>query len=190
MINFAGFEIVPAEGMLSKGWGNIRITVSAKKVGLSGSLLDGLKHPSFISLHRGVGENEGKLIIAPAENAEEPGGIRIDPDRKKVEFFNSGFVSLCLDMLRKYAGATLKRGTYFSVVGVRLDGPEVQAETDEDEYTPAFVFDFREASEHCVKASPRNSFQSGHAPGAQASGSTVVQHPSGFNMPRNYAARM
>ena len=68
--------------------------------------------------------------------------------------------------------------------------PEVQAENDEGERTPAFVFDFREASEHYVKASPRNSFQSGHAPGPQAGGSTVVQHPSGFNMPRNYTARM
>ena len=73
---------------------------------------------------------------------------------------------------------------------MRLDAPEVQAENDEGERTPAFVFDFREASEHYVKASPRNSFQSGHAPGPQAGGSTVVQHPSGFNMPRNYTARM
>ena len=190
MINFAGFEVVPAEGMLSKGWSNIRITVSAKKVGLSSSLIDGLGHPSFISLHRGVGENEGKLIIVAAENAETPGGIRIDSDRKKIEFFNSGFVSMCLDMLRKYAGASLKRGIYFSIAGMRLDAPEVQAENDEGERTPAFVFDFREASEHYVKASPRNSFQSGHAPGPQAGGSTVVQHPSGFNMPRNYTARM
>ena len=85
---------------------------------------------------------------------------------------------------------SLKRGIYFSIAGMRLDAPEVQAENDEGERTPAFVFDFREASEHYVKASPRNSFQSGHAPGPQAGGSTVVQHPSGFNMPRNYTARM
>ena len=110
--------------------------------------------------------------------------------RKKIEFFNSGFVSMCLDMLRKYAGASLKRGIYFSIAGMRLDAPEVQAENDEGERTPAFVFDFREASEHYVKASPRNSFQSGHAPGPQTCGSTVVQHPSGFNMPRNYTAMM
>ena len=189
MINFAGFEIVPAEGMLSKGWSNIRITVSSKKVGLSGPLLDGLDHPSFISLHRGVGENEGKLIIVAAENAETPGGIRIDSDRKKVEFFNSGFVSMCLEMLKKYSEGSFKRGTYFSIAGVKMDDPGRKPE--DGDHAPAFVFDFREAVEHCVKASPRNSFHSVGTQNAQAAaGSTVVQHPAGFNMPRGYTARM
>ena len=188
MINFAGFEVVPAEGMLSKGWSNIRITVSSKKVGLSGPLLDGLDHPSFISLHRGIGENEGKLIIVAAKDAEAPGSIRIDPDRKKVEFFNSGFVAMSLDMLKNYSGGALKRGTYFSIAGVKLDDPGLKSE--EGDHTPAFVFDFRDAAEHCVKASPRNSFHSVGTQNAQAAGSTVVQHPAGFNMPRGYTARM
>ena len=135
-----------------------------------------------------VGSFSSKLIIVAAENAETPGGIRIDSDRKKVEFFNSGFVSMCLEMLKKYSEGSFKRGTYFSIAGVKMDDPGRKPE--DGDHAPAFVFDFREASEHYVKASPRNSFQSGHAPGPQAGGSTVVQHPSGFNMPRNYTARM
>ena len=50
MISFKGFEIVPATGMFSTGVKQIRITVSAKKVGLSEQLLDALKHPAYKSV--------------------------------------------------------------------------------------------------------------------------------------------
>ena len=98
---------------------------------------------------------------------------------------------MCLEMLKKYSEGSFKRGTYYSISGVRMDDPGTSANPKDGGQTPAFVFDFREASEHCVKASPRNSFKTaGLSAGTQAAGSTVVQHPTGFNMPRNYTARM
>ena len=98
---------------------------------------------------------------------------------------------MCLEMLKKYSEGSFKRGTYYSISGVRMDDPGTSANPEDGGQTPAFVFDFREASEHCVKTSPRNSFKTaGLSAGTQAAGSMVVQHPAGFNMPRNYTARM
>lgn len=84
------------------------------------------------------------MIIAAA--CEDDEKIQITPDRKKVYFWNSDFVSMCGEMLKKYAGGTFKRGTFFSIAGVSFEEYEV----------PAFVFDFKEAVEHMVK-SPGNS---------------------------------
>ena len=121
MISFKGFEIVPAAGMFSTGVKQIRMTVSAKKVGLSEQLLDALEHPAFISFHRGVNENEGKMIIAATEQNGETGEIQIDPGRKYAAFYNCDFVSLCDEMIQKYANGSFKRGTYFSIVGTKMD---------------------------------------------------------------------
>lgn len=85
-------------------------------------------------------------------------------------FWNSDFVSMCGEMMKKYAGGTFKLGTFFSIAGVPLD--------DEEYEVPAFVFDFKEAVEHLVK-SPGNSKRfAGKKP-----------HPA-FNMPRGYTGMM
>ena len=139
MISFKGFEVVPASGMFSTGVKQIRMTVSAKKVGLSEQLLDALKHPAYISFHRGVGENEGKMIIAATENTGDAGEIQIDPGRKYASFYNCDFVSMCDVMIQTYAGGSFKRGTYFSINGAKM------------EEEGAVIFDFRNAEEHCVK---------------------------------------
>ena len=141
MISFKGFEIVPATGMFSTGVKQIRITVSAKKVGLSEQLLDALKHPAYISFHRGVGENEGKMIVAAAEHTGEPSEIQIEPGRKYAAFYNCDFVAMCDEMIRTYAKGAFRKGTYFSVAGSKMD---------ED---GAVMFDFHNAEEHCVKVS-------------------------------------
>ena len=170
MTSFQGYEIVPAEGMVRHSRTTIRITVSAKKVCLSEPLIRALKNPSHIAFFRGVGENEGKMIIASAREEDDTEKIQITPDRKKVYFWNSDFVSMCGEMMKKYAGGTFKRGTFFSIAGLPLD--------DEEYEVPALVFDFKEAVEHLVK-SPGNSKRfAGKKP-----------HPA-FNMPRGYTGMM
>lgn len=131
MISFKGFEIVPAAGMFSTGVKQIRMTVSAKKVGLSEQLLDALNHPEYIAFHRGVGENEGKMIIAAIEHNGDTGEIQLDSHRKYASFYNCEFVSMCDEMIRSYANGSFKKGTYFSINGTRME---------ED---GAVIFDFR-----------------------------------------------
>ena len=168
MTTFQGFEIVPTEGMVRHSRTTIRITVSAKKVCLSEALIRALEKPSHIAFFRGVGENEGKMIIAAAREEDDTEKILITPDRKKVYFWNSNFVSMCGEMLKKYAGGTFKRGTFYSIAGVPLEEYEV----------PAFVFDFKEAEEHLVK-SPGNS--------KRFAGKKPLP---AFNMPRGYQSMM
>ena len=152
--------------MVRHGRTIIRITVSAKKVCLSRPLIKALKNPSHIVFYRGVGENEGKVIIAATREDDDTEKILITPDRKNVYFWKSDFVSMCVKMVQKYAGGTFKRGTFYSVAGLPFD----------DEGFDAFVFDFREAAEHIVKNTGYN-------------GRKQAAHPA-FNMPRGYQAMM
>ena len=154
MISFKGFEVVPAAGMFSTGVKQIRMTVSAKKVGLSEQLLEALNNPTFISFHRGVGENEGKMIIAATEHTGDAGEIQIDPDRKFASFYNCDFVNICDEMIQKFAGGSFKRGTYYSICGIKME---------EDS---AVIFDFHNAEEHCVKVSKGTSGQQRPATGS------------------------
>ena len=170
MTNFQGYEVVPAEGMVQHGRTTIRITVSAKKVCLSRPLIKALKNPSHIAFFRGIGENEGKIIIAAAREEDDTEKILITPDRKNVYFWKSDFVSMCVKMVQKYAGGAFKRGTFFSVAGLPYD----------EEGLDAFVFDFREAAEHIVKNTGYN---------GRHDSKKQVAHPA-FNMPRGYQAMM
>ena len=165
MTSFQGYEIVPAEGLARHSRSIIRITVSAKKVCLSEPLIRGINNPSHIVFYRGVGENEGKIIIAAAPDEEDPERIPITGDRKKVFFYNNDFVSMCGRILKKYTGETFKRGAFFSIIGERLE--------EED----AFVFDFSQAVEHLVKSPGYNGRMK------------KVSHPA-FNVPRGYTGMM
>ena len=165
MTSFQGYEVVPAEGMARHSRSIIRITVSAKKVCLSEPLIRGMNNPSHIVFYRGVGENEGKIIIAAAPDEEDPERISISGDRKKVFFYNNDFVSMCGRILMKYTGETFKRGAFFSIMGERLE--------EED----AFVFDFSQAVEHLVKSPGYNGRMK------------KVAHPA-FNVPRGYTGMM
>lgn len=141
MSKFKGFEVVPATTFGCSDWSAVRITVSAKKVGLSKPLVDAMGAPSSITFHKGVGENEGKMIIAVAENAGEQDQIRINPENKKICFSDSVFAESCAGMIQAYGGS-FKKGTYYSISGTKVD-------------EGAYVFDFREAVEHNVKMGTR-----------------------------------
>ena len=167
MNSYQGFEVVPAEGMARHSRSIIRITVSSKKVCLSDPLIRAMKNPSHIVFYRGVGENEGKLIIAAAPDEDDPERIPITGDRKKVFFYNNDFVTMCGKILQKYAGRTFKRGAFFSIMGERVE-----------EDLDAFVFDFREAVEHIVKSPGYNGRMK------------KVAHPQPFNMARGYQSMM
>lgn len=138
MSKFKGFEIVPATTFGSSGWSAVRITVSAKKVGLSRPLIDALGRPSSITFHKGVGENEGRMIIAAAEDAGEQNQIRINLENKKICFSESEFAAICAEMVQAYGRGSFKKGTYYSISGTKVDDG-------------AYVFDFRDALEHNVK---------------------------------------
>lgn len=152
---FAGYEIIPSAGLISSGSGQIRMTVSAKRVGLSERLLETLGKPSYISFHRGIAENAGKLIISAAEEGDGPGNVEINPEKRKVAFNYSEFVAMCGTMLRDHANGAFKRGTFYSIAGKKMGE------------NAAVVFDFRNAVEHCVNAQKR-----------------IETKQPGFNMPR------
>lgn len=177
MSKFKGFEVVPAATFGCSDWSAVRITVSAKKVGLSKPLVDAMGAPSNITFHKGVGENEGKMIIAVAEDAEEQDQIRINPENKKISFSDSGFADICAGMIQAYGGS-FKKGTYYSISGTKVD-------------EGAYVFDFREAVEHNVKMGARaisagasrqrtNSFSIGDRNGAQDRVTPMT--PRGYGM--------
>lgn len=138
MSKFKGFEIVPAATFGCPGWSAIRITVSAKKVGLSRPLIDALGRPSSITFHKGIGENEGRMIIAAAEDAEEQNQIHINLENKKICFTESEFAAICAEMVQTYGRGSFKKGSYYSISGTKVDDD-------------AYVFDFRDAVEHYVK---------------------------------------
>ncbi len=138
MSKFKGFEIVPAATFGCPGWSAIRITVSAKKVGLSRPLIDALGRPSSITFHKGIGENEGRMIIAAAEDAEEQNQIHINLENKKICFTESEFAAICAEMVQTYGHGSFKKGSYYSISGTKVDDG-------------AYVFDFRDAVEHYVK---------------------------------------
>ena len=138
MSKFKGFEIVPAATFGCPGWSAIRITVSAKKVGLSRPLIDALGRPSSITFHKGIGENEGRMIIAAAEDAEEQNQIRINLENKKICFTESEFAAICAEMVQTFCHGSFKKGSYYSISGTKVDDG-------------AYVFDFRDAVEHYVK---------------------------------------
>ena len=142
MSKFKGFEVVPATTFGCSNWSAIRITVSAKKVGLSRPLIDAMGAPTSITVHRGVGENEGMMIIAAAESADDQGQIHINLDNKKICFSDSVFAESCADMIQTYGGGSFKKGTYYSINGTKVD-------------EGAYVFNFREAVEHNVKMGTR-----------------------------------
>ena len=138
MSKFKGFEIVPAATFGCPGWSTIRITVSAKKVGLSRPLIDALGRPSSITFHKGIGENDGRMIIAAAEDAEEQNQIHINLENKKICFTESEFAAICAEMVQTYGRGSFKKGSYYSISGTKVDDG-------------AYVFDFRDAVEHYVK---------------------------------------
>jgi len=138
MSKFKGFEIVPAATFGCPGWSAIRITVSAKKVGLSRPLIDALGRPSSITFHKGIGENDGRMIIAAAEDAEEQNQIHINLENKKICFTESEFAAICAEMVQTYGRGSFKKGSYYSISGTKVDDG-------------AYVFDFRDAMEHSVK---------------------------------------
>lgn len=140
MSDFKGFEVVPATDFGYSGWSKIRITVSAIKVGLSKPLIEAMGNPSYITFYRGVGENEGKLIISATEQSEEQGQIHINPSSKKISFCNSEFTESCVDMVKTYAGDNFRKGTYYCIEGTKVDDD-------------AYVFDFHNAIEHNVRMS-------------------------------------
>ena len=173
MINFSGFEIVPADGMLTHGPGAIRITVSAKKVALSGPLIRALKNPEYISFHWGVGENEGKIIIAAADEEDAASTrIQINSDNG-VFFYSSDFVDRCCDMLKHMKNANFGYGTFYSIMGKRVD----------DE-TEAYIFDLRNAQERCVK-------NAGYSRSTKKqTKNTITLMSTGFNYPMGYGSGM
>ena len=142
MSKFKGFEIVPAATFGCPGWSAIRITVSAKKVGLSRPLIDALGRPSSITFHKGIGENDGRMIIAAAEDAEEQNQIHINLENKKICFTESEFAAICAEMVQTYGRGSFKKGSYYSISGTKVDDG-------------AYVFDFRDAIEHNVKMGTR-----------------------------------
>lgn len=142
MSSFKGFEVVPITDFGCSGWSMIRITVSAMKVGLSKPLIEAMGNPEHITFHRGVGENEGKMIIAAAEQSEEQGQIHINLANKKISFCNSEFSESCAEMVKTYAGGNFGKGTYYSIGGSKIEDG-------------AFVFDFHDAMEHNVKMGMR-----------------------------------
>lgn len=134
MSKFEGFEIVSAASLGYSSGGTIKITVSNRKVTLPKTLIVAMGKPTHIGLHRGTGENEGKIIIAVADDS----GVQINLEKKRVCFSNSGFTDVCSKMIQTYAHGSFRRGTYFSISGVKLD-------------EGVFVFDFRNAREHNVR---------------------------------------
>lgn len=163
MNSFKGFEVVPITDFGCFGWSAVRITVSAMKVGLSKPLIKAMGNPEYITFHRGVGENEGKMIIAASDNAEEQGQIHINLDSKKIIFSHSEFSESCAEMIQTYANGAFNKGTYYSIGGTRIDDG-------------AYVFDFHEATEHNVKIGMRG--MTGTA------GGVSKPRPTTFSMPQ------
>ncbi len=163
MNTYKGFEVVPISDFGCAGWSQVRITVSSFRVGLSRHLIAAMGNPSYITFHRGVGENEGKMIIAAAENTGEQGQIHINLDSKKIIFSKSEFSESCAEMVQTYANGSFSKGTYYSIGGAKIDDA-------------AFVFDFHEAMEHTVKYGMRGM-------NIAAAGASV-QRPAAFSMPQ------
>ena len=133
MSKFEGFEIVPAASLGNSRGDGIRITVSAMRVTLTKALIEAMGSPTSISFHKGVGVNEGKIIIAAEESS-----IRINLEKKRICFSHSEFSDACVEMIQAYAHGGFRKGTYYSISGIKIGDS-------------AFVFDFRNAMEHNVR---------------------------------------
>lgn len=164
MSSFNGFEVVPITDFGCSGWSMIRITVSAMKVGLSKPLIEALGNPEHITVHRGVGENEGKIIIAASDQTEKQGQIHINLANKKICFCNSEFSESCTEMVKNYANGSFGKGIYYSIGGSKIEDG-------------AFVFDFHDAVEHNVRMGRRG--MGGNSATRQRSGSFSMPDRNG-----------
>lgn len=133
MSKFEGFEVVPTASLGSSHGDAIKITVSAVRVSIPKALIVAMGNPSNIAFHRGVGENEGRIIIAADDS-----GIRLDLGKKKISFSHSEFSDTCVKMIQTYVHGSFRRGSYYSISGVKIS-------------EGAYIFDFRNAMEHNVR---------------------------------------
>ena len=183
-----GYEqlFVPSVG--SPKVGSCCVIVSEGKVTFSPSVLGKMGHPKRITIHRGVNENEGKIVVEAAENV--PGAILVDYDRKKICFYSKEIVEPLKDLIRKCVNGEFVPGIFFSVKGVSIG-------------ENALEFDFRDAVYRVVSVDQqmlqrvraekkRAASRGGKAAktGSGGSGKTAAfSASSGFNMP-NMVGRM
>ena len=73
---------------------------------------------------KGIGENEGRMIIAATEDAEEQNQIHINLENKKICFTESEFAAICAEMVQTYGRGSFKKGSYYSISGTKVDRPE------------------------------------------------------------------
>ena len=183
-----GYEqlFVPSVG--SPKVGSCCVIVSEGKVTFSSSVLGKLGHPKRIAIHRGVNQNEGKIVVEAA--GDVPGAILVDYDRKKISFYSKEIVEPLKELIRKSANGEFVPGIFFTVKGISIG-------------EKALEFDFHDAVYRVVSVdkkmlqkvrAEKKKAASGDGKAAKSgSGGSMktaaFSASSGFNMP-NMAGRM
>ena len=183
-----GYEqlFVPSVG--SPKVGSSCVIVSEGKVTFSSSVLGKLGHPKRIVIHRGVNQNEGKIVVEAA--GDVPGAILVDYDRKKICFYSKEIVEPLKDLIRKNANGEFVPGIFFTVKGVSVGEKALEFDFHDAVYR---VVSVDQKMPQKVRAQKKMAASQGGKTAKASSGgggkTAAFSASSGFNMP-NMVGRM